>query len=146
MATMKYKSLYIITITIGLFGLSTFSCRATDKEQDSKSRAVEESRQLVNQALPSLDIPVDGNAFKAFLVAYELFSKDEQIPVNKRSILQHNVKILRESKLYVVAFRAKRNMSSLTNLEYGGATDFGVDVDYYINSENYIFQKRLFYQ
>lgn len=87
---------------------------------------------------------VSGEYMKAFLVAYDAFKEDAEIPDEKKRMENYNIEFSQEGKYYSVFFYAKRKPSE-RDLK-GGQSELGRDVTYTISKENYKLLARVFHK
>ncbi len=89
-------------------------------------------------------IGVPGELMKAFLVAYDAFLKETEIPKEKRKIENYNIGLSQKGEYYSVFLVPKLKPGE--PLRPGGSTELGKAVTFKIKKENYHIIERFFYK
>jgi len=90
------------------------------------------------------EVSVTGEYMQAFLVAYEAFQKDVDIPREKKRIENYSIEFRQNSMSYTIFFFAKRGEAE--RLSPGGESSLGKDVSFRIRKKDFQVIDRLFYR
>ncbi len=92
----------------------------------------------------SREVQVQGDYMKAFLVAYEAFRYDTEIPPQKRNIENYILRFSDDKNNYFVVFVAKRKPEERDLA--GGESKLGKDVRYTVTKSDFRMVSRLFFK
>jgi len=92
----------------------------------------------------SKEIGVPGELMKAFIVAYEAFLKDPEIPKEKRRIENYDIGLSQEGEYYMVFLAPTRRPGE--PMRPGGSTELGKAVRFKIRKKDYQVIDKLFYR
>ena len=115
--------------------------KVEESNTNSRSALSNKGRNAVN---PIVKTSVSGEYMKAFLVAYDAFKEEPDIPDPKRRLDNYNIELSEDSELYFVFLYAKRKPSE-RNLK-GGESELGRDVTYTIGKKDYHIVARVFHK
>lgn len=92
----------------------------------------------------SKEVQVQGDYMKAFLIAYEAFRDDIEIPPQKRHIENYILRFSDDKNNYFVVFVAKRKPAERDLA--GGESKLGKDVRYTVAKSDFRIVSRLFFK
>ena len=90
------------------------------------------------------EVAVPGPYMKAFLVAYEDFRRDPDIPAEKKDISNYSIEFRQNAESYSIFFFARRPENE--KLSPGGESSLGKDVSYTVRKSDYKVTSKLFYK
>lgn len=101
------------------------------------------SQDLLNPVTPP-ESSVSGEYLRSFLVAYDAFERDSDIPEQKRKLENYDVQFRQNGEAYYICFVAKRTPPGVA--VPGGGTEHGRDVTYEISKKDHQVVARRFYK
>ncbi len=93
----------------------------------------------------SIQGEIPGEYLKAFISAYEAFTRDTDIKDYKKNIENYKIVFERYNKVYKITFYANRKPYEQGNLE-GGGSELGTDVTYTVSRKTYQLVSKQFYK
>jgi hypothetical protein len=137
---MNHSRIFVIPFVI-LVSIGQIAPTGTSRAHGSKPLStVDESQEPSSSSIGS--IKVDGNQLRLFLVAYDSFKSEPEIPASKRQIQNYSVYFHEDRGNYIVSFLPK--LLPGEELDYGGDTKMGRPVDYVIDSKTFRLLGRVF--
>ena len=119
---------------------------ATAKPSASPSPIVAQDSEdvKVDENIEKESIGIDGKRIKAFLIAYQNFLKDSDLPKIKKDITNYNIGLRDAAEFYEISFLPIQEKGTPPTI--GGATDKGTMMSYKINKTTYQIIKHTKYQ
>lgn len=137
------KLLIILIVIVSATGLWIAARSFSSRTSSQRKEPIVDSQKKTDVAMNE-DNSMPGLKVKALCVAYDALSNDSDIPAEKRKIENYNVSIREGHDAYEVYFEAK--LAPGEQPHFGGSTQLGKDVSYFVSNRTFRVVNRTFYK